>query len=43
MSIMTDKVKLIFVESKAKFFSIVVAMVKNINEAIDKKNKTWYV
>jgi len=29
-------------EIKARIFSIAIAMVKDINGDIDKKNKTWY-
>ena len=42
MSIMSYKLKFIFVENKAKNFSIALAMVKNFNEVIGKNNKTWY-
>ena len=42
MRIMMYKLKFIFMEIKARIFSIAIAMVKNINEDIDKKNKTWY-
>ncbi len=42
MCVVLYKFKFIFVESEAKFFSIVLTMVKNINEAIGKKNQTWY-
>jgi len=33
----------VFVKGEAKIFSIAVAMVKIVNAAIDKKNKSWYV
>jgi len=39
---MTYKLKFIFMKIKARIFSIAIAMVKSINEDIDKKNKTWY-
>ena len=43
MRIATYKLKFIFMEIKTTIFSIALAMVKNINEDIDKKNKTWYI
>jgi len=35
------KVEVIFVENKAKIFSIAVAMVKILNAVIGKKNEAW--
>ena len=42
MYIVMYKLKHIFFESKAKYFSIAIASVKYFNETIGKKNKTGY-